>query len=101
MQMNNQTKLTFALEHIAHLEDYIEKESSLFDPLSTIKIELEKQLKLEQNRRTKMSQTPEDLIVKLTEIADKLGGNLSKLTTYNSAGRTSNKIVIEYDIKEK
>lgn len=101
MQMNNQTKLTFALEHIAHLEDYIEKESSLFNSLSTIKIELEKQLKLEQNKRTKMSQTPEDLIVKLTEITDKLGGNLSKFTTYNSSGRTSNKIVIEYDIKEK
>ena len=48
-----------------------------------------------------MSQTPEDLIVKLTEITDKLGGNLSKFTTYNSSGRTSNKIVIEYDIKEK
>ena len=63
MQMNNQTKLTFALEHIAHLEDYIEKKSSLFDSLSTIKIELEKQLKLEQNRKTKMSQTQEDLIV--------------------------------------
>ena len=101
MQMNNQTKLTFALEHIAHLEDYIEKESSLFQPLSTIKIELEKQLKLEQNRKTKMSQTPEDLIVKVTEIADKLGGSLSHFTTHSSSGRTSNKIVIEYNIKEK
>ncbi len=101
MQMNNQTKLTFALEHIAHLEDYIETESSLFDSLSTIKIELEKQLKLEQNRKTKMSQTPEDLIVKVTEIADKLGGSLSHFTTHSSSGRTSNKIVIEYDVKEK
>jgi len=101
MRMNDQTKIVYALEHIAHLEDYIEKKSSLFDSLSTIKIELEKQLKLEQNRKTKMSQTPEDLIVKVTEIADKLGGSLSHFTTHSSSGRTSNKIVIEYDIKEK
>ena len=44
MKMNEQTKLMFALEQVAHLEDYIERESSLYHPLTTIKIGLEKQL---------------------------------------------------------
>ena len=42
--MNEETKLVFALEHIAHLEDYIERESPLYHPLTTIKFALEKQL---------------------------------------------------------
>ncbi len=44
MRMNEQTKLMFALEHVAHLEDYIETESPLYHPLTTIKFGLEKQL---------------------------------------------------------
>ena len=44
MKMNEQTKLMFALEHVAHLEDYIEKQSPLYNPLTTIKFGLEKQL---------------------------------------------------------
>ena len=51
MRMNNYTKLVFALEHVAHLEDYIEKESPLYHPLTTIKFELERQLKHEQSKR--------------------------------------------------
>tara|TARA_B100001173_G_scaffold133862_1_gene116296 strand:+ start:212 stop:400 length:189 start_codon:yes stop_codon:yes gene_type:complete len=45
MRMNDVTKLSFALEHIAHLEDYINDDwnSSLIQPLNTIKVELEKQ----------------------------------------------------------
>ena len=45
MRMNDATKLSFALEHIAHLEDYINDDwnSSLIEPLNTIKVELEKQ----------------------------------------------------------
>ena len=45
MRMNDATKLSFALEHIAHLEDYINDDwnSSLIQPLNTIKVELEKQ----------------------------------------------------------
>ena len=45
MRMNDVTKLSFALEHIAHLEDYINDDwnSSLIEPLNTIKVELEKQ----------------------------------------------------------
>ena len=50
-RMNRETELNFALEHIAHLEDYIERESSLYHPLTTIKYGLEKQLKHEQEKK--------------------------------------------------
>ena len=45
MRMNDVTKLNFALEHIAHLEDYINDDwnSSLIEPLNRMKVELEKQ----------------------------------------------------------
>ena len=45
--MNDQTKLRFALEHVAHLEDLFEGNewySYLMMPLSTIKYECERQL---------------------------------------------------------
>ncbi len=48
MNMNDQTKLRFALEHVAHLEDLFEGNewhSYLMMPLSTIKYECERQLK--------------------------------------------------------
>ena len=54
MRMNNETKLLFAIEHILHLEDLIkgnEWENYLIHPLSTIKFELERQLKHEQSKR--------------------------------------------------
>ena len=54
--MNNETKLVFALEHVAHLEDLIEGnewEKYLSDNLSTMKCELERQLSLEQVRKRK------------------------------------------------
>ncbi len=54
MRMNNYTKLVFALEHVAHLEDLIQEnewENYLIHPLSTIKFELERQLKHEQSKR--------------------------------------------------
>ncbi len=50
-RMNRETELVFALEHVAHLEDYIERESSIFLPLQTIKTELENQLEYEQTRK--------------------------------------------------
>ena len=50
-RMNDETKLIFALEHIAHLEDYIERESPLYHPLNTIKIALESQLQHEKFRK--------------------------------------------------
>jgi len=45
--MNNATKLVFALEHIAHLEDLIEGneyEQYLNQSVSTLKYEFERQL---------------------------------------------------------
>ena len=47
MRMNDQTKLVFALEHIAHLHDLIEGnkwEDYLKSNLLTIEYELERQL---------------------------------------------------------
>jgi len=52
-RMNRETELNFALEHVAHLGDYIERESPLFFPLSTIRIGLEKELQYEQERKNK------------------------------------------------
>ena len=54
--MNNETKLVFALEHVAHLEDLIEGnewEQYLSQNLSTMKYEFERQLSLEQHRKEK------------------------------------------------
>ena len=54
MRMNNETKITFALEHIAHLEDLIEdneSETYLAQNLSTMKYEFERQLSNEQVRK--------------------------------------------------
>tara|TARA_B100000686_G_scaffold327624_1_gene386715 strand:- start:912 stop:1094 length:183 start_codon:yes stop_codon:yes gene_type:complete len=54
-RMNTETKLVFALEHIAHLEDLIEDndwEDFLIQPLSTLKFEFERQLRLEQDRKS-------------------------------------------------
>ena len=52
--MNNETKLVFALEHVAHLEDLIvdnEYETYLAQNLSTMKYEFERQLENEQTRK--------------------------------------------------
>ena len=60
MQMNKQTKLVFALEHIAHLEDLIkdnEWEAFLAHDLTHLKIELERQLKNEQHRKQRVLQS--------------------------------------------
>ena len=53
-RMNLETKLVFALEHVAHLEDLIEDnewEQYLSQNLSTMKYEFERQLSLEQSRK--------------------------------------------------
>jgi len=52
--MNNETKLVFALEHVAHLEDLIvdnEYETYLSQNLSTMKFEFMRQLDNEQTRK--------------------------------------------------
>ena len=41
-----------------------------------------------------------ELIAELLSITGELGGNMQRLTTVNSTGRQSKKIVIEYDIVE-
>ena len=54
MKMNDQTKLMFALEHIAHLEDLIEGnewENYLSSNLITIKYEFDRQLSQLQYKR--------------------------------------------------
>ena len=54
MAMNSQTKLVFALEHIAHLHDLIEDnewEHFLNDSLCTLEYELERQLANELYRK--------------------------------------------------
>ena len=53
-RMNKETKLVYALEHVAHLEDLIEGnewEQYLSQSLSTMKYEFERQLSLEQDRK--------------------------------------------------
>ena len=52
--MNNETKLVFALEHVAHHEDLIvdnEYETYLAQNLSTMKYEFMRQLEIEQDRK--------------------------------------------------
>ncbi len=47
MRMNNETKLTFALEHIAHLHDLVEGNAYqhyLEDHITTLEYELKRQL---------------------------------------------------------
>ena len=55
MRMNDQTKIVFALEHVAHLHDLIkdkEYEDYLKGNLVTIEYELERQLSnLQYNRK--------------------------------------------------
>tara|TARA_B100001113_G_C20624295_1_gene411906 strand:- start:309 stop:455 length:147 start_codon:yes stop_codon:yes gene_type:complete len=47
-----------------------------------------------------MTQT--ELLDKLSKLCDELGGGTYETyTTYNQTGRSSRKIVIEYDVKEK
>ena len=52
--MNKETKLVYALEHVAHLEDLIkdnECEAFLAHDLTHMKIEFERQLHNEQERK--------------------------------------------------
>ena len=63
MRMNDQTKLVFALEHVAHLHDLIEDnewESYLKSNLHTIEFELDRQLSLLQYDRKKIKRKLND-----------------------------------------
>ncbi len=47
------------------------------------------------------SELPDDYKEMLLQIVEDIGGEISFLSTSNSLGRTSQKIVIEYDVKTK
>ncbi len=47
------------------------------------------------------SELPDDYKEMLLQIVEEIGGEISFLSTSNSLGRTSQKIVIEYDVKTK
>ena len=54
MKLNNETKLVFALEHVAHLHDLIkgnEYEHYLNQSLTSLEYELERQLSNELHRK--------------------------------------------------
>ena len=42
-----------------------------------------------------------ELIGELNTINEQLGGTIQRLTTFDSTGRQSKKVVIEYDIRNK
>ena len=42
-----------------------------------------------------------ELIAELLCITGELGGSCERTTTFDSSGRTSKKVIIEYDIKHK
>ena len=42
-----------------------------------------------------------ELVEELRTIAERLDGTFQRLTTFDSTGRQSKKVVIEYDIREK
>ena len=42
-----------------------------------------------------------ELVEELSTIAERLGGTFQRLTTFDSTGRQSKKVVIEYDIRNK
>tara|TARA_B100001250_G_scaffold350164_1_gene321740 strand:+ start:162 stop:326 length:165 start_codon:yes stop_codon:yes gene_type:complete len=45
--------------------------------------------------------TEKEILAAFTHMATELNGTIQHLTTYNSKGTTSKKIVIEYDVEEK
>ena len=46
-----------------------------------------------------MSESKDRIIERIKELATLLGGTSQKITTVNSMGRKSKKIVVEYDIE--
>ena len=42
----------------------------------------------------------DELIEELSSITDKLGGTIEHATTYDSSGRSSKKITIEYSVEK-
>ena len=48
-----------------------------------------------------MTKLPEDYEEMLSSMVEDLDGTIQQLTTFDSTGRTSNKIVIEYNVKQQ
>ena len=74
MTLNLETKLTFALEHIAHLHDLIEDnefEHYLNDALTTLEYECERQLRNEQYRKQNQPIPPRVKRNEVTKISER------------------------------
>ncbi len=54
-----------------------------------------------ERTRRMTSELPDDYKEMLLQIVEDIGGEISFLSTSNSLGRSSQKIVIEYDVKTK
>ena len=48
-----------------------------------------------------MSESKERIVQRIEELAVMLGGSCQKITTADSMGRQSKKLVVEYDVKDK
>ena len=48
-----------------------------------------------------MSENKERIVQRIEELAVMLGGTCQKITTADSMGRQSKKLVVEYDVKDK
>ena len=53
------------------------------------------------NSSTKEEEMNEELMLELSKICDELGGTIQETTTIDHSGRTSNKIIIEYNVQHK
>ena len=53
------------------------------------------------NSSTKEEEMNEELMLELSKICDELGGTIQETTTLDHSGRTSNKIIIEYNVQLK
>ncbi len=48
-----------------------------------------------------MSESKERIVQRIEELATLLGGTCQRITTADSMGRQSKKLVVEYDVKDK
>ena len=48
-----------------------------------------------------MSESKERIVQRIEELAIMLGGSCQRITTADSMGRQSKKLVVEYDVKDK
>tara|TARA_B000000609_G_scaffold122597_1_gene96459 strand:- start:236 stop:382 length:147 start_codon:yes stop_codon:yes gene_type:complete len=48
-----------------------------------------------------MSESKERIVQRIEELATMLGGTCQRITTADSMGRQSKKLVVEYDVKDK